>query len=73
VLAGEAESAVSAGDEACKQFRINGKGGGTLAGVEDSQAAGGAGAYVEETAVESEAGGDFVDGAGDVGELGTYG
>jgi hypothetical protein len=51
----------------------DGEGGGTLAGVEDTEAAAGAGSDVEETATVLEAAGDFVDGFGDVGEDCSYG
>ena len=73
MLAGEAERAVAAGDEALDEVGGDGEGGRALAGVEDAEAAAGAGADVEEAAAALEALGDGVDGAGDVGELGADG
>ena len=73
VLAGEAERAVAAGDEALDEVGGDGEGGRALRGVEDAEAAAGSGADVEEATAAVEALGDGVDGAGDVGELGTDG
>jgi len=73
VLAGEAEGAVAAGDESLEEVGRDGEGWGALAGVEDAEASAGAGTDVEEMAAAGEAGGDFVDGAGDGGELGADG
>ncbi len=73
VLAGQAEGAVAAGDEALDELGGDGEGGWALAGVEDAEAAAGAGADVEEATAAVEPLGDGVDGAGDVGELGADG
>ena len=71
MLAGEAQGAVAAGDETLDEFGGDGEGGRALAGVEDAETAGCAGADVEEASAAVEAGCDLVDGAGDVGELGA--
>jgi hypothetical protein len=73
LLTGFAEGRVAAGDEALHESWRDGEGWGALAGVEDAEAAAGAGSDVEEAASVFEAVGDFVDGFGDVGEGSDYG
>jgi len=73
VLAGEAEGAITSGDEALDEVGGDGKSWGALAGVEDAEAAAGACTDVEEAATAVEAFGDGVDGAGDAGEFGADG
>ena len=73
LFAGAAEGGVSAGDDALDEGGRDGEGGRALAGVEDAEAAAGAGADVEEAAAGEEAGGDGVYDDGDYGELRTDG
>ena len=70
VLGGVAEGGIAAGDEALNERGRDGEGWRTLGGVEDSEAAAGSCADVEESSALIEAVGDVVDGAGDVGEFG---
>ena len=68
-FAGLAERGVATGDESLHKCGRDGEGRWALAGVEDSEAAAGSGADVEEAATLLEACGDGVDGACDVREL----
>ncbi len=73
VFAGEAKGGVAAGDNALDEVGGDGEGGWAFAGVEDAEAAAGAGADVEEAAAALEPGSDLVHGSGDLGELGADG
>lgn len=73
VLAREAEGGIAAGDEALHEGGGDGEGGGALAGVEDAEAAAGAGTHIKDAAAAGHALRDAVDGVGDGGELGADG
>ncbi len=70
LLAGFAEGGVAAGDKALHESCGDREGWGDLAGIENTEAAAGAGSDIEEAAPVFEAAGDLVDGFGDVREFG---